>query len=220
EADRRIDARIERHDHARHTEVARHAAGVHRAGTAKCEQHELAQIMATHGRDGLDRLFHLYVDDAHDAFGCLLDAHAERLGDLALDRTPGFLGVEPHAAAEEVLGRKMSHHKVAVGDGRHLAAAAVAGWPGHGASRIGPDLQYSETINTRDRASTGADRVDVHHRHREVAALDLAAAGDRGVAVLDQRHVTGGSAHVEGDDVLKADHPARVGACGHAARGT
>src|SRR5262245_11554026 len=75
-ADRRIDARIERHDHAGHAEVARHAPGVHRTSTAEGEQHEIAQVVAAHGGNGLDRLLHLDVDDAHDAFGGLFDAHA------------------------------------------------------------------------------------------------------------------------------------------------
>jgi len=133
QANRRIDARIEWHDHAGHTEVARHAAGVHWTGAAKRQQHEIAQVVPAHGGDRLDRLLHLHVDDAHDAFGGFLNAHAQRLGDLALDRTPGFLGVEAHAAAEEVFSREMPHHEVAVGDGRHVAAAAVAGRSWHGA---------------------------------------------------------------------------------------
>ena len=49
EADRRIHSGIERHDHAGHAEVARHAAGMHGTGTAECEQHEVAQVMASHG---------------------------------------------------------------------------------------------------------------------------------------------------------------------------
>ena len=69
-------------------------------GAAEGQQHEIAQVVAAHGRDRLDGLRHLDVDDAHDAFSRLLDAHAERLGDLALDRAPGLLGVEAHAAAE------------------------------------------------------------------------------------------------------------------------
>ena len=66
--DRRIDARIERHDEPGHAEIAGDAAGMQRPGAAEGEQHEVAQIVAAHGRDRLDGLLHLDLDDAHDAF--------------------------------------------------------------------------------------------------------------------------------------------------------
>src|ERR1700720_3822092 len=56
-------------------------------------------------------------------------------------------------------------------------------------------------LSTARYAAAGADGVDVHHRQREIAAFDLAAAGHERLAVLDQRDVAGRAAHVEGDDV-------------------
>ena len=125
--------------------------------------------------------------------------------------------VEPHPAAEEIVLAQVPEHEIAVGDGRHLAAARVAGRARHGAGALGPDLEHAEAVDAGDGAAAGAHGVDVHHRHREVAAFDLAAARDRGLAVLDQRHVAGGAAHVEGDDVLEAGHAAGIGAGGDAA---
>ena len=49
--------------------------GVQRPGAAEGEQHEIAQVVAAHGGDRLDRLLHLDVDDAHDAFGGVVDRH-------------------------------------------------------------------------------------------------------------------------------------------------
>ncbi len=66
------------------------AAGVQRAGAAEREQHEVAEVVAAHGGDGLDRLLHLHVDDADDAFGGVREAEAERSRDLRLD-APGGL---------------------------------------------------------------------------------------------------------------------------------
>ena len=215
--DRRIDAGIERHDHAGHAELARDAAGMHRPGAAEGEQHEIAQVVPAHGGDRLDRLLHLHVDDADDAFGRSRHAHAKRARDLVLDRRARRGDVEPHPAAQEIVLAQVAEHEVAVGDGRHLAAAAVAGRPRHRAGAFRADLEHAEAVDAGDGAAAGADGVDVHHRHREVAALDLAAAGDRGLAVLDQRHVAGGAAHVEGDEVLETGHPARIGAGGDAA---
>ena len=121
------------------------------------------------------------------------------------------------SAAEEIVAAEIAEHQVAVGDGRHVAAAAVAGRARHRAGALRPDLQLAEAVDPGDGAAAGAHRVDVHHRHRDVAALDLAAAGDERLAVLDQRDVAGGAAHVEGDDVLEAGHAAGIGAGGDAA---
>src|SRR5207237_525229 len=73
------------------------------------------------------------------------------------------------------------------------------------------------TSMMRTTPSARAHRLDGHHRNREVASFDLAAAGDEGLAVLDQGHVAGGPAHVEGDEVLAAGHATGIGARGHAA---
>ena len=118
QADGGKHAGIERHDHARHAEVAGDAAGMQRSGAAEGEQHEVAQVVAAHGGDRLDRLLHLHVDDADDAFGRLGDVQAERPGDLGLDRGARLGGIEPHAAAEEIVFAEIAEHEVAVGDGR------------------------------------------------------------------------------------------------------
>ena len=81
-----IDAGVEGHDDARHAEVGGDAAGMQGAGTAECQQHEVAQVVTTHGGNRLDGFLHLHVDDAHNAFRRILDAHAERLCDRIFDR--------------------------------------------------------------------------------------------------------------------------------------
>src|SRR6202035_3075428 len=104
----------------------------------------------------------------------LRDGEAERTRDLRSDRDLRARGIEPHAAAEEIVGAEKPERKIAVRDGRPITAA-VAGGARHCARAVRPDLERTEGVDARDGAAAGAHRVDVHHRHRDVAAFDLAA---------------------------------------------
>ena len=53
--------------------------------------------------------------------------------------------------------------EVGVGDGRLRPATAVAGGPGLGPGRLGPDAQRAAAVAPGDRTAAGADRVDVEH---------------------------------------------------------
>ena len=128
EPDGRIDPGIERHDQPGHPQVARDAGRMHRPGAPEGEQHEVAQVVAAHGRDRLDGLLHLDLDDPHDAFGGR-DAgrcRAARRRSL-VTACAGPREVEAHLAAEEIVLAQMPQDQIAVRDGRQLAAAAVAG---------------------------------------------------------------------------------------------
>ena len=146
------------------------------------------------------------------------DAHAERLRDLAsrprVRALPASSRILPPRKLSSLRWPSTRLQSVMVGI---VAAARVAGRARHRAGALRADLQHAEAVDARDGAAAGAHRVDVHHRHRDVAAFDLAAARDERLAVLDQRDVAGGAAHVEGDDVLEAGHAARIGAGGDAA---
>ncbi len=209
--DRRIDAGIERHDHARHAEVARHAAGMQRARAAEGEQLEVAQVVAAHGGDRLDRLLHLHVDDAHDAFGRGGHVHAERPGDLVLDRLARACAVSSRMrAAEEIVLAEIAEHEIAVGDGRLSAAAAVAGRARHRAGRIRGRPRAGPRRSTRAMVPPPALTVLMSIIGTAmIAALDLAAIRRRRLTVLDQRHVAAGAAHVEGDEIAAPGRRAR-----------
>ena len=206
-------AGIERHDHSAHAEIARNAPGVERAGAAKGEQHEIAQVVPTHGGDRLDRLLHFHVDNADDSLRDFSGGEPEGACDLALERRARLPRIEPQLAAEEIMLAQIAQHEIAVGDGRHLAAAAIARRARHCARALWADLQQSETIDAGDGAAAGAHGIDVQHGHGEIAAFDLAAARNERLAVLDQRHVAGRAAHVEGDGVLPLQRARQRGAC-------
>ena len=175
--------------------------------------------MAAHGGDGLDGLLHLHIDDAHDAFRRILDAQAQRLGDGVLQRIARGLRVERHLAAEKIAGAQIAQHQIAIGDGGLGSPAHVAGGAGHGAGALGAHHQLAETVHMGQRAAARAHRVDVDHGQGHVAPLHLAAIGDGGLAIPDERHIAGGAAHVEGDEVLHPRGAAGVDAGGNAACG-
>ena len=144
------------------------------------DQHEIAGIEAALGGHRLDGVGHRGHRDTQNAVGGSGNAHAERLGDVGLERLLGSSGVEPHFAAEEAVGADPPEHQVGVGDGRRGAAEAVAGRSRLRAGALRADPQRP-LLDARDRAAAGADLKDVHHgdldRQRALIAADQRGAG-------------------------------------------
>ena len=136
-------------------------------------------------------------------------------------RALGGLDVELHLAAEEAVGAEPAEHQIGVGDGRLLAAEAVAGRPRLRAGALRADAQGA-VLDARDRAAAGADLEDVHHgdlhRQRLVVAADQRRAGGQRLALVDHAGLGGGAAHVEGDGVLDAERVAERLGADHAGR--
>ena len=112
-----------------------------------------------------------------------------------------------------------AEHEVGVGDGRLCAAAAIADRPGIGAGALRPDRDQPGSIDTRDRAAAGADRMHGDHRHMDRHRIfDLDFVGDCRLGVEDQRDIGRGAAHVVGDERRKAGAPPGIGGGDHARR--
>src|ERR1700675_3912816 len=120
-----------------------------RSGAAEGEQHEIPQVVAPRGRDRLDGLLHLDVDDADDSLRGLRDRHAEGVRDFGYNRLTCAFGIEPHAAAEKIVGAQIAKRKIAVRDGGQFTAA-VAGGSWHRAGALRPDLDFAEGVDPRD----------------------------------------------------------------------
>src|SRR5258708_34552521 len=103
-----------------------------RPGAAEGEKLEIAQIVPAHGRNRLDRLLHLDVDNANDALSRIGHSHLQRLRDLSLDRLEGGVRVELHLAAEEIVLAEIAEHEIAVRDRELAASAPVSGTTGRG----------------------------------------------------------------------------------------
>ena len=58
------------------------------------EEHEVGRVVAGLDRHLADEVGHPGVDDRLDPLGSLLDAHAERVGHVRLDRRAGLVAIE------------------------------------------------------------------------------------------------------------------------------
>src|SRR5260370_2890738 len=80
--------------------------------------------------------------------------------------------MEWKVAAEKGLGPDIAEQNIGVGDGRLVAAAAVAGRARHRAGAVRPDLEQTQSVARRDAATAGADldHLDRLDLQREPAA--------------------------------------------------
>ena len=109
--------------------LAHQGGGVQRAGAAEGAEREVARVEAAldqHRAQGAD---HVVVGDADDGERGVGDAAAEPVGEAG-DGRVGGVGVEGHAAAEELVGVEAAEDQVGVGDRGLRAALAVAGGAG------------------------------------------------------------------------------------------
>ena len=128
---------------------------------------------------------------------CCAELGEARSRDLRVERLVAAGAEHPR----EVVRLDAAEQHVGVGDGER-AAAPVAGRPGIGAGRVGPD-PVPAAVEVQHRAAARGHRVDGQHRRphphpgdlRLVLALELAR---------EVRHVGGGAAHVEADDLVEA----------------
>src|SRR3984893_3197297 len=110
-----MEAAIKGNHNAGTAKRSRDGTGVERTGAAKGEQVKIAQIMAAHGGNRLDRFLHLDIDDAHDAFGDIHNTQLEFSCDTVLDGGKSGFRIELHLAAEEIVFAKITQHQIAIG---------------------------------------------------------------------------------------------------------
>ncbi len=114
----------------------------------------------------------------------------------------GALEIEGEVSAEKTRGLQAAEKKIRVGDCR-LRAASVADGAGIGSGGFGADAENSGGVEAGERASAGADGVDVEHGDADGEAGDLGVGGGFDFA-FDEGDVGGGASHVEGDDAVEA----------------
>jgi hypothetical protein len=123
----------------------------------------------------------------------------------------GGLDVEPHPAAEEIVGIEIPEDEVGVGDGRLGAAQPIADGARRGAGRVRADTDHA-AFGPRDGAAAGADldQVDGLDVHGDPAAglepdpVQLELVDGLGRTARDQGQLRGRAAHVEGHEVVLA----------------
>ena len=121
--------------------------------TCAAERHEreVGRIVPALHRDDTQRAQHLRIDDVDD--GRRIDSR---------ERTLGSAAIELDAARQPV--RQAAEQEIRVGHGRLRAAASVTGRPGIRACTLGPDAERTARIRPDERATAGADRVQIDGR--------------------------------------------------------
>ena len=93
--------------------------------------------------------------------------------------------------------RNSAQYQIRIGDGRLGSAVWIAHGAGLGASALGPDLEVSFARNPGNRASAGANGLDVEHGGAHGKVPDCAAVGHMWTAGFDQAEIRRGAAGVE-----------------------
>ena len=109
-------------------------------------------------------------------------------------------GIERHLSPRERPRIDPAEHQISVGDGRALAAPAVAGRTGIGPGALRSDPEAAR-LAVGDGATPGADGVDIDDRHHQGKAFEVSFGGDIGRAIDDEANVKARPAHVDADQV-------------------
>ena len=202
--ERRQDAGIGGDEHGIAAEQRGERVGMERPGAAEGENAEVARIEAALHGDDAERAEHHLVGDVDDALGRFFRREAERLAD-ARHGLPRRLGVEAHVAAEQYR-RQVAEDEVGIAHGRFRAAAAIGDRPRSRPGAARSDAQRTgERGYVGNRAAAGADAAHVERRHLGREHPHLGRARDRRLAVDDDGDVGRGAAHVEGEELAKAE---------------
>ena len=115
----------------------------------------------------------------------------------------GEIRVQPHFAAQEVLGIEPAEHHVGVRNRGLGPALRVAHRPRHGPGALRTGLKQSAAVDPGNRPAAGAHggHFDERRRHGQ-AELDLPGRGVADGSVVHHADVRAGAAHVEADDVV------------------
>ena len=155
------------------------------------------------------------ITPAANCFGRELDRlPLEPLGDKAACS----FQIEGEVSAEKALRLEPAEKQIGVGD-RRLGAASVADGSGIGSGGLRTDSKRSGGVEAGDGTSAGANGVNVEHGHadRQAGNLSLTARLD---FAIDQGHVGGGAAHVEGNDAVESAAAGHGRSADYAAGGT
>ena len=204
--DRRTDARVHRHQHARHAELLREARGVQRRRAAEGDHGAALRDLAALDRMHSGCARHVLFDDFAHACGGPVRVQFERHADRFEQRALGGSAIKRECAGGKRLRIDAPEGDVGIGDRGLAAAAAVAHGPGVGARALRADADPAERVQPRDRAAARADFDHLGHRDadRQAAAPEIPPDARHfelarllRTAVADEADLRGRSAHVE-----------------------
>ena len=219
-----------RHDDARHVECLGHARRMHPAVAADGDEGQSGRIASALDGNTPHGAHHVGADQAVNAIGRLNHILVEIAGQASQ-----CLGRPVHAdrqvAPHQLGGIEIAEDEVGVGHGRLASATVVAGRSGYGAGAARADLDSPRHVGRGDGAASGPNLGDIDGRHlygvtgalheacsKDDAAADLAFGQDGEAAVLDDRRLGGGAAHVEDHEIADTEAPAEALATDDAGR--
>jgi hypothetical protein len=198
-----------RHDDALDAELGGERSGMQGSAAAQRHEGKAARVAATAYGYQPNALRHLRIEHAVDAERGVAHGKPQRARDFVLDGGGRELGIQPHAAAGEIITVDVSEHQRSIGHGRVLAATAITRRTGICAGGVRADAQATTAIDPGDAAAAGADGVHIHHRHAHGIAIDHAFGTNHGDAALDERDIAARSADVARDEVVPVDRHRR-----------
>ncbi len=159
-----------------------------RSRAAERDERQAAGVDAARDGHRAHGFAHRGVDDRDDPRG---------RGVRPLEGDAGGADVEGAEVGERGGGVDAPEREVGVGDGGVGAAAGVAGGAGLGPRAAGTDGERAPGVDRGDRATPGADGVDVEGREPDGVSGDVAGRRGLGDAAPHEAHVGAGAAHVE-----------------------
>ena len=207
------------HQHAGDAKMPCDGGRMHRPGAAERDQREIAGIEPALDRYKAHRVRHIGIRHGNNRRRRDHDLDLLRLRYIAFDGRIGTRSVYRERAAEQELRIQAPEHDVGIGDGRALAAMAVARGPRPRAGAVRADVQQAAGIEPGNAAAARADGMHVECRGLERAAIDHAAVAELRLAVLHEANIGTGAAHVERDDVGMAATRRHVDRAADAAAG-
>ena len=133
---------------------------MHGAGAAVGDQREVARVASALGRDRPQRPWVIRALAIACTPAAVLGRRSSSVGAIPLERLLAELGRHEQVARGQRPGRMKPRKTFGVGDGRLLAAAAVAGGPRSRARAPGP-TGARPRVEPGDRAAAGADLRDI-----------------------------------------------------------
>ena len=157
-----------------------------RPRSSKANQRKLSRIITALNRDQSNRLLHLSFCQLHNPQRKFLDRINCSTG--VLHEVPCSTLVQAHRARQAEFCIKPAQHQIRVGHSRQFATS-VADWARISPRRCRPNVQNSAAIKTSQRTSTGADGMNIEHRHRYRKLRDASFVGNLWPSRINQRHV-------------------------------
>ena len=190
-------------DDVRNAEGFGKSTGVKASGTAEGNESEVSRVASALDGDNADGLFHGGVHDANYSGG---EFFQREIGagflEPLLRNAAGAIEIESKVSAEKARGLQTTEEKIGIGHSG-LRAPTVTDRAGIGSSGFGADAEDSGSVEAGERASTGADGMDVEHGNADGEASDLGVV--RGFDfTFDERDIGRRASHVESDDVVEA----------------